>query len=113
MIHLEGIYVEKDTELAMDLFVRGAAKNNAHCFFELARIYSGEGGLEEPDPYLQLLYLKRSAEEGYVAAQHMLGGAYHAGKLVERNDRRALAWLREAVRNGNHISYLAAAELLD
>ena len=65
-IYLEGIYVEKDTEKAIDLYVEGAAKNNAFCFFELSRIYAGE--VEEKDPYLQFLYLKRAAEEGYVPA---------------------------------------------
>ena len=74
-IYLEGIYAKQDTEKAIDLYVKGAAKNNAFCFFELSRIYAGE--VEERDPYLQFLYLKRAAEEGYVPAQHMLGIAYH------------------------------------
>ena len=110
-IYLEGIYVKKDYEMAVDMFVKGAAKNNAFCFFELSRLYAGEG--EEKDPYLQFLYLKRAAEEGYVPAQHMVGIAYHQGEIVERNDFRALAWFRESVRNGNPMSYLYAAEILD
>ena len=113
MIYLEGVYVERDVERGIDFYVRGAAKNNAFCFFELSRIYSGESSEEERDRYLEFTYLKRSAEEGFVRAQHMLGLAYHQGELVERNDVKALAWLRESVRNGNAISYLASAELLD
>lgn len=99
-------------ERAIDLYVKGAAKNNAFCFFELSRIYSGEEG-EERDPYLQFLYLKQAAEEGYVPAQTMLGIEYHQGELVERNDFRALAWHRESVRNGNPMSYVHAGDLLD
>ena len=45
-------------------------------------------------------------------AQHMLGLAYHEGKLFKRNDLRALAWFRESIRNGNVISYLNAGEIL-
>ena len=44
MIYLEGVYVEKDVERGIDFYVRGAAKNNAFCFFELSRIYSGQDG---------------------------------------------------------------------
>ena len=43
----------------------------------------------------------------------MVGIAYHQGEIVERNDFRALAWFRESVRNGNPMSYLFAAEILD
>ena len=43
----------------------------------------------------------------------MVGIAYHQGEIVERNDLRALAWFRESVRNGNPMSYLFAAEILD
>jgi TPR repeat protein len=40
MIHYEGIYVRQDPELALDYYIKGAAKNNAFCFFELSRIYA-------------------------------------------------------------------------
>jgi len=66
----------------------------------------------QPDGQLQFLYLKRSAEEGFVTAQHNLGLAYHTAKHVKRNDLRALGWLRESVRNGNPTSYLLAGDLL-
>ena len=79
LIHLEGEYADRDVETAIDYYVKGAAKNNAFCFFELSRLYSGESGEVVRDPYLQFLYLKRSAEEGYVTAQHLLGVAYHQG----------------------------------
>jgi len=47
-----------------------------------------------------------------VTAQHLLGIAFHEGKLTKKNDYLALAWFREGVRNGNVISYLNAADLL-
>ena len=66
-MHLEGIYVTKDFNKAIDCYIRGAAKNNAYCYFELSRIH-GEGEVIERNPKLQFLYLKRSAEEGFVTA---------------------------------------------
>ena len=111
LMHLECIYVKKDAHKAFDLYIKGAAKNNAYCFFELSRIYA-EGEIADKDPKLQFLYLKRSAEEGFVTAQHLLGIAYHEGRLTKKNDFLALAWFREAIRNGNFVSYLNAGDLL-
>lgn len=113
-MHLEGIFpiAKKDPERALDLYIKGASKNNAYCYFELSRMY-GEGEIVAKDEKLQFLYLKRAANEGFVTAQHLLGIAYaDGGKLCKRNDRLALAWFREAIRNGNIVSYLNAGDLL-
>jgi TPR repeat protein len=58
------------------------------CFFELSRIHS-EGIIEKKNSALEFLYLKRSAEEGFVSAQHLLGIAYHEGVNCQKNDRKA------------------------
>jgi TPR repeat protein len=47
-----------------------------------------------------------------VTAQHLLGLTYAEGRLTKRNDRLALAWFRESIRNGNIVSYLNAGDLL-
>jgi uncharacterized protein len=112
MIYYEGIYVPVNYDRALEHYIRGAAKNNAFCYFELSRIYS-EGVIEPINPALQFLYLKRSAEEGFVSAQHLLGIAYSQGVLCKKNDTKALAWFRESVRNGNPVGYLNAAEILN
>ena len=67
MIYLEGIFVKIDADKAVDFYIRGAAKNNAFCFFELSRLHR-EGEIVERDSYLEALYLRRSAEEGFVMA---------------------------------------------
>ena len=38
-IYLEGKYVEQDPERAINYFAKGAARNDAFCYFELAIIY--------------------------------------------------------------------------
>ena len=37
---------------------------------------------------------------------------YADGRLTKRNDKLALAWFRESIRNGNIVSYLNAGDLL-
>jgi uncharacterized protein len=61
---------------------------------------------------LQFKYLKRSAEEGYVIAQHMLGVVYFQGKMVQKDDKLALAWFRESARNGEIVSFINAGDIL-
>lgn len=51
MIYYEGIYVKINQEKALEHYIRGAAKNNAFCYFELSRIYS-EGLIEPINPVL-------------------------------------------------------------
>ena len=51
----------------MDFYIKGAARNNAFCYFELSRIYS-EGIIIPKDERLQFTYLKKSAQEGFVTA---------------------------------------------
>lgn len=114
LMHLEGIHPvkHKSPMVALEYYIKGAAKNNAYCYFELSRIY-GEGELVKKDEKLQFTYLKRSASEGFVTAQHLLGIAYaEGGRLCKRNDKLSLAWFREAIRNGNIVSYLNAGDLL-
>ena len=54
LMNLEGDIIEQNFEKALDYYERGAAKNNAYCFYELSRIYSE--GIKEidlaPDPVL-------------------------------------------------------------
>ena len=110
-VYMDGTWVTQDPDRAIECYVKGAAKNNAYCFFELSRHYR-EGVIVEQSNYLAGKYLKGAAENGFVLAQHMLGIQYHEGTLFKRNDLKALAWFRESVKNGMTESYLNSAELL-
>lgn len=86
----------------------------------MSRLYSNENDIltkeipdERPSKQLQFLYLKRSAEEGFVHAQFALAQAYRTGDLVKKDDFKALAWFRECIRNGGSpAAYVEAAEIL-
>ena len=71
---------------------------------------NGEG--VEFSPGLHFKYLRRSAEEGYSVAQHLLGVAFQEGKLVKKNYMQALAWFRQAAKNGYPVSYYNAGIVL-
>jgi len=92
-MHLEGIYVRKDHEKALDYFIKGAARDNAFCFFELSRLYS-EGTIVAKNEKLSFEYMKRSAEEGFTSAQHLVGIDYFQGVRCPKDDQLSLAWFR-------------------
>ena len=62
---LEGIHLKQDADLGIEYLIRGAAYNNAYCFYYLSMLYN-EGTYVEKNPKLEFLYLKRAAEEGFV-----------------------------------------------
>lgn len=62
---LEGIHLKQDPDLGIEYLIRGAAYNNAYCFYYLSMLYN-EGVYVEKNAKLEFLYLKRAAEEGFV-----------------------------------------------
>jgi TPR repeat protein len=110
-MNLEGVVAKKDVDGGVENFIKGAAKNNAYCYYYLSMLHH-EGQLIQRNPKLEFLYLKRAAKEGYVHMQHLLGIAYYEGRLVKKNDKLALAWLRESARNGYKPSYQLAGDIL-
>ena len=103
--------MQKNPQVGIEYLIKGAAHNNAYCYYYLAMIYN-EGVIVPKNQRLEFLYLKRAAEEGFVEMQHNLGLAYINGFITKRNDVLALAWLREAARNGYYPSYGVAGDIL-
>ncbi|CAI2368201.1 unnamed protein product [Moneuplotes crassus] len=119
LMHQDGVYVTKDIKSAFYCFIEGAAANNALCYYNLSQMYLY--GMVDPivpslsennSKYLHFKYLKRSAEEGFVNAQHFLAIAYFEGIFTPKDDKLSLAWFREAARNGNPMSFINAGDLL-
>ena len=66
IMYLEGVNdVVKDYERGLECLYKGAAGNNAYCYYYLAMLHA-EGKIVSRDPKLEFLYLKRAAEEGFV-----------------------------------------------
>lgn len=108
---IEGVLVERDVEAGLEFLVKGAAKNNAYCYYYLAMLHS-EGTFVEKNERLEYLYVERAAKQGFAQMQHNLAQIYFEGRLTKKDDKLALAWFREACRNGFYTSYLNAGDIL-
>jgi len=49
---IEGVLAKKDVETGIELMVKGAAKNNAYCYYYLSMLYN-EGTIVEKNPRLE------------------------------------------------------------
>lgn len=55
-----------------------------------------EGIICERNEQLEFHYMKRAAELGLLDAQHNLAVMYKEGRLVKKDDLKALAWFTQA-----------------
>jgi TPR repeat protein len=93
------IGVEPDGERALE-YLRHAATffDDKDAQFELAKTYlTGNGG--EEDIKRGMHYLSVLTGEGHAGAQAVLADLYWRGRLVARDEQRALALIRMAVEN--------------
>lgn len=61
---------------------------------------------------LGLFYLKEAANQGYPEALEQLGRYYRSGMLVQKDERRAMLYTREAASVGSLKAQLALVEML-
>lgn len=130
-MYLNGDYVKKNLEKAYHYFCVSASFNHALSFYKLFTllkehkikksegIYSPidqslvvKGYYREDEKELMFKYLRRAAEEGYVEAQHELANNYMSGEICKIDYKMALAWHRQACRNGYVLSYEPCGDLL-
>ena len=80
-------------------------QDDASAQFHLGHAYCGGGSyLDVPvpkDPAEGVRWFHRSAEQGYVAAQFALGGAYLLGSGVEQDHAESVKWLRMVADQGH------------
>ena len=130
-MYLNGDYVLKNIEKAFRYFCVSASYNHALSFYKLytllkehkirksEAIYSPfdhsltiKGQYREDEKALLFKYLRRSAEEGYVEAQFELANNLMSGDICKIDYKLALAWHRQACRNGYVLSYEPCGDLL-
>lgn len=84
-----------DLKFALECYLIAAAYDNPSAFFKLSKFHK-EGIVCEKDLKLEFHYMKKSAEMGLLDAQHNLGVMYKEGRLIKKNDKKALAWFTHA-----------------
>src|SRR6516164_3967889 len=90
--------VEPDAERAMEYLQHAATFfDDKDAQFELAKIYLTANGGE--DVKRGMHYLSVLTSEGHAGAQAVLADLYWRGRLVARDEQRALALIRMAVEN--------------
>ncbi|NVK25588.1 MAG: sel1 repeat family protein [Gammaproteobacteria bacterium] len=55
----------------------------------------------DANPELGLYYIKKSAEQGLVAAIEQLGRYYHIGRFVQKDEEKAYVYIQRAAEQGN------------
>lgn len=128
---LNGDYVQKNVDKAFRYYVVCSSHSHALSFYKLYTLIKeqkirkkevlytpveyDDSNLNEPtqdEKTLMLRYLKRSAEEGYVEAQHELANCFMSGIYTKVDLKLALAWHRQACRNGFIASYEPCGDIL-
>ena len=125
---LNGDYVLQNIEKAYRYFCVAASYNHGLSFYKLYTLLKEKNirksnvsestsltvlnEFQDDEKSLMFRYLKRSAEEGYVEAQHELANCYMSGEICKIDYKLALAWHRQACRNGFILSYEPSGDLL-
>jgi len=111
LMYLKGLYTKQNSRKAFYHFCKSASYSHGMAYYELYKflkedrlaIYSDDEQSVKTQAMFD--YLSNSAEEGYVEAMHELGNQYIIGAIRKKNNLKALAWHRQACRNGFILSY--------
>jgi len=93
-----------------------AQAGDAKAQYDLADAYSEGKGIPK-DPKQGLIWLRKSASQGYVGAEATLGYMYQKGIEIEPDPHEAANWYRKAARQNNakaqtHLSEMVAQGLI-
>ena len=93
-MYYEGQWVYQDYQQAAIWYQRAAEQGDDNAQFRLGTMYY-DGQL--PTDFVQAAYwYQKSAEQGNFNAQAFLGSMYYEGKGVEKDNKKAYAWLSVA-----------------
>lgn len=94
-----------------EALVRSAEQGDAKAQYQLAVLQGSGFGDVEQDAAAALTWHRRSAEQGYAAAQAALGTAYALGHGVEQDYVQAARWCRRSAEQGDDEGQLCLALL--
>jgi len=99
--NLHGIGMDKDPELASELFSRGAQLEHPGCQYELGMLFLMKDGPIAKDEKAAFFWFNRAASNGNAPAQRQLAVCFENGIGCDIDLENALALYREAARNGD------------
>lgn len=108
-IYMEGNRaVEKNLEIAEQLFRKGANLGNIECCLLLGKVLYEEGKKEE-----SFLWLTKSANQGDMEAAYLVGQMYEYGDGIPWDTEKAIEWYITCARWGNSNFSSKAQEALN
>lgn len=112
IIHLYGLGVNYDPEIARSWLSRSARAGYAPAQYQLAEMYlTGEGGGRDKTQAID--WLQQAAEQSFVEAQYRLGMVYRNNHSDENNKENAIYWLKKAAETDHaNAQYVLANEYL-
>lgn len=123
LIYKHGLSGEVDLIKAYIFFSLAASKFHAISLYELYEmvksnqvdfLYNSNNNANDQIKKKAILeYLLLSAEEGYTTSMYILGNEYIKGELIQKSYYKALAWHRQACKDGYFLSYEVCGDLLN
>ena len=77
-----------------------AEEGSPYAQYELARRYESGDEMLDLNIYKAMSWYRKSAEQGYALAQHVLGSIYLIGEKVKRNIDETIKWYDKAAQQG-------------
>ena len=103
-----GIYVEKDYQMAYEYYLLACQKQNREGFYHLGRWFFYGIGQKE-DKHKAMQYYQQASHYHYSKASFMLGYMYHYGDGISKDLEKAKEYYQLALQEG----YLEAQKELD
>lgn len=94
-LYQSGQGTEQNTKKAKELFEKSASLGNREALYVVGTMHQAKGEFDKA-----AIFIKMSAEKGYLEAQNRFGYFYSEGLGVPRNDNIAHYWYLKAAKGG-------------
>ncbi|MDR1382908.1 MAG: hypothetical protein LBJ67_03530 [Planctomycetaceae bacterium] len=98
---LDGTFSTKDTAEAVKWLQKAANQNDSVAQLLLAKYYLQRRDVTKNNEEKGMKLLLKSAEQGNLDAQHILGVNYIVGQYIEENFEEGIKWLKKAAEQGH------------
>lgn len=93
----KGVGVAKNSNQALDLYLKLAKKKNAQALYYLGKKYIDSPEMRDKG----FEYVLFAAEKNYEPAQYLIAQIYHVGNSQFRDLKKAILWYQKSAKQGN------------
>lgn len=110
--YYEGLGVEKNYSLSIELFRKAAVQNHPRAQNAMGVMHKNGFGVEK-NSNVAVDWFRQAAEQNYPAAQNNLGLMYEFGEGIEQDYIEAVDWYRRSAEQGHVISQFKLGYMYD